>query len=115
MPSLRDEEDRVECAWELTLLRTSYATRSDLRSGFFQLDGFHMDLGGSLFDKSELFGGTPAEVDDAFPRIRVVITGEGAAVIYSDDDRLAVFQVRHLDVDRQRQILVRRRQPVGVE
>ena len=52
MSSSRDEEDRFEGAWELALLRTSYATRLDFRSGFFQLDNFHMDLGGSLFDES---------------------------------------------------------------
>jgi hypothetical protein len=59
MSSSRDEEDRFERAWELTLLRTSYATRSDFRSGFVQLDGLNMDPGDALFDKSQLFGGLP--------------------------------------------------------
>ncbi len=51
----------------------------------FQLYRFHTDLDGTLLDKSKLFGCSPAEVDDSLPRIGIVLTGKGIAIIHSDN------------------------------
>lgn len=85
------------------------------RSFFFQLNGLDTDLGDSLVDKSKLLGGSPGQVDDPFPGIWIMSTGEGTSIIHSDDDRASVFQICHVDVNRKRQVLMGRRQGSGVE
>lgn len=73
--------------------------QSDLRS---DLDGNDLDVdpGQTFFVESQSSGCSVTQVDNAFPGVWVVDTGERSTVVDPDDNRSPVFQVRHPDVDR---------------